>query len=93
VNRWFVVLLLSNVVDAISTAYVLTHNLAKEYNPIVQFLYGWHPYIFFAVKTVAIAVAAVVVAEQPEKHRLTLSGVTVFYVLLALYQLTVVFSH
>lgn len=92
-NRWLVVLLVGNVVDAITTAYVLTHNLAKEYNPIVQFLYGWHPYIFFAVKTIVIAVAAIVVGEQPEKHRLTLAGVTVFYAVLAMYQLVVVFSH
>lgn len=92
-TRWYlIVLFLSNVVDAASTAYVLTHKLAREYNPLVSLLYGWHPYAFFAIKTIAVMVAAVVVVEQPHKHRLTLAVVTVFYVTLAIYQIIAIFS-
>lgn len=86
-NRWLVVLFLGNVVDAAATAYVLQHGLGVEFNPLVRFLYGWHPVAFFLVKTVAVAVAFWAVNGEPEKHRLTLAAVAVFYGFLSLYQI------
>lgn len=90
-KRWVFVLVICNIIDAVSTGYVLTHGLAVEFNPFVGALYGWHPVLFFVVKSVAVGVAMSVVADQPQKHRLTLGAVTIFYVVLSVYQIVALF--
>lgn len=81
-----------NVFDAVATMYVVSTALDYESNPLVGYLYGFHPVVWLAAKFSLVILGSLVVLKHPE-HRLTYIGITIFYGVLSLYQIAVLISH
>lgn len=88
VKKWVALMVGFNVIDAVSTIYVVSKALDSELNPLVGYLYGFHPVVWLAVKFSLILIGSLVVLKRAE-HRLTFIAVTIFYGLLSLYQIAV----
>lgn len=87
-KKWSFVLLFSNLIDGAATAFVISNQIYVEYNPLVRYLYSVHPSLFLIGKAVllGIGISAMVANPTDTATRLTFKAVTVFYTLLAIYQ-------
>lgn len=90
-KKWLSALLMANAIDASATMYVLLNSLAEEHNPLVKLLFSWHPAVFLAAKTLFAGASVSAVLSRPDdpQTRGWLTGVTVFYCLLSVYQVLV----
>lgn len=88
VKKWVALMVGFNVFDAVATIYVVSTALGKELNPLVAYLYGFHPVVWLAVKFALVLLGSLAVLRHHE-HRLTFIAVTIFYGLLSLYQIVV----
>jgi hypothetical protein len=90
VKKWVALLVGFNVFDAVATIYVVSRAMDVESNPLVSFLYGFHPLVWLAVKFSLVLLGCVAALGEPERYyRLTFIVVTVFYGLLSLFQIAV----
>ena len=89
-KKWVALMVGFNVFDAVATVYVVSQALDVESNPLVGFLYGFHPVVWLAVKFLLVLMGSLAALGKPEPHtRLTFIAVTVFYGALSLFQIAV----
>ena len=90
--RWWVrALFVFNVIDVGATLLIVSAAKGTEFNPIAEWLYGFHPLAWMFVKFLLWSIGAATLMSDPEDktHRLLFACVTVFYGVLSLYQTAV----
>lgn len=91
-KKWVTLMVAFNIFDAVSTIYVVSKAIGEEFNPLVQYLYGFHPVIWLLVKFSLVVIGSSTVlneAKLSQATRNTFIAVTAFYGALSLYQLIV----
>lgn len=93
VVKWFAVLVVLNIVDAAATWFVLSNEIAYEYNPIIRWAFEYQPLSLlglFLVKTLLLGLFGFWVANN-DKPKLT--KITIMYGALTLYQIVYIAAH
>lgn len=90
-RKWVALLIVFNVIDAISTFYIVSHANGQEFNPIVDYIYRFSPLLWLIIKFALVLIGSIsVLGKTNDTHtRFAFIAVTIFYGTLSIYQLAI----